>query len=185
MIELDNPLAPKRQPFQPDNVMLVNLLSRLMTRNEPDRLKQSSDRMQFQMNVSNLTYHPQMHLGFCVKLIDQYADAGKLPTFEIGLMMGASIALCAASRDGEAILRKMLADISTQQDSGPHEEDMDSSTAGTDAHTQITQTPQGQQDQDCGVSRTIAQVLAHEASPIQEARPQSAGVRALEDKGEA
>lgn len=102
--------------FKPDGELIKAILSRMMTRNNPDPITRNADRLQFLQNVSNLEMHPTLHLGFCVQLMERYNAENKPPTFEIGLVMGAAMVMTASSRAGEKILRAMLKDIEHQQE---------------------------------------------------------------------
>lgn len=118
--------------FKPDGELIKQLLSRLLTRNIQDKIQRNADRLQFLQNVSNIAYNPAMHLGFCASLIDKYTTQGKPLTFEIGLVMGASMALCSCSRAHEKMLKQMLADIEKQQE---NEDGQENKLCGTDERT--------------------------------------------------
>jgi hypothetical protein len=113
--------ATKHRFFQPDGQLLVSLVARLFTRNTASPVQRSADRLQMQKNISNLAFSPDLHLGYCVQLMERYATEGAVPTFEIGLVMGAALAMCSCSRKHELLLKKMLADIEKQQDSNLEE----------------------------------------------------------------
>lgn len=109
--------------FKPDGELVKALIARLMTRNTVNPIERNADRLQFLANVSNFAQNPPLHLGFCCKLIEQYALQGKQPTFEIGLVMGAAMVFCCHSRENEKILQTMLSDIEKQQEEIKNERD--------------------------------------------------------------
>lgn len=102
--------------FKPDNELVVSLVARLFTRNEKSRTEQASQRLQMTKNLSNLTYNPELHLAYCIQLLEKYAEVSEVPSFEIGLVFGAALALCSTSRASEKTLRSILADVVRQQD---------------------------------------------------------------------
>lgn len=103
--------------FRPDGMLLVSLIARLFTRNNPNPMHRAADTMQMVKNLANFTSNPEMHLAYCMALMERYAVKGQVPTFEIGMVFGAAMAMCACSRAGEKLLKKILDDVTTQQNS--------------------------------------------------------------------
>lgn len=103
----------------PVKVSLVKqIIVRLITRNEPDRLKAISDREKILKNFETFDTESQRHLLATLKMVDGYVAQGEEPTYEMGLAMGVLITLSARSVGGILFLKDFLANITRQQDPG-------------------------------------------------------------------
>lgn len=103
----------------PVKVSLVKqIIVRLITRNEPDRLKSITDREAILKNFETFDTESQRHLMATLKMIDGFVTKGMEPTYEMGLVMGALITLSARSVGGILFLKDLLANITAQQDPG-------------------------------------------------------------------
>lgn len=105
-----------RRHSRPSMDLLKKLVLRLMTRNEPDRVKAIVDRAQLDKNLLTLGTHPEKHLVFVLRIMDKLREQEKEPGFETGLMFGVTMTLASMNDAGRTMLGHMLADIEKQQD---------------------------------------------------------------------
>lgn len=124
--------------FKPDGDLLVTLIARFFTRNNPNPVARGNDRLQLMKNISNIAHNPELHLAYCIQLLEKYNEQNQPPTFEVGMVFGAALAMCSCSRAGEKTLKLMLSDVERQQDTIVGEEipngrTEDNSGAGKDS----------------------------------------------------
>jgi hypothetical protein len=87
-----------------------------MTRNIKSKLDRTAARLGFMKNMLDVGDWPERHLMMTLSIMEQVQAREGVPPFETGLMMGAMLAVCCGDMRGATVVRKILNDISAQQD---------------------------------------------------------------------
>jgi len=89
---------------------LLQLVGKIMTRNEKNPLIRQAGQLEFMKAAHDIKSSPDKHLALSVYAMDKQG-----PNFEAGLLMGLSLAFCSLLEKSQSTLLKMLKDITEQQ----------------------------------------------------------------------